>query len=186
MLNISDIKVGTIMQFRGSPHEAIFVEHSKQGRGGAILRTKLRNLENGAIIENTFKGADRVDEANLTYKKAQFLYSEGDKLVFMDNNTFEQSELSKATVGTSANYLKEETSVDLVVINGNVVNARLPIKVDLKVTYTEPGYKGNTQSTAFKPATLETGAEIQVPLFIDNGEMIRVDTRTGTYVERVK
>lgn len=186
MLNISDIKVGTILEFRGAPHEAIFVEHSKQGRGGAILRTKLKNLENGAIIENTFKGADKVDSANLTYKKAQFLYKESDKLIFMDNETFEQAPISKTTIGAPADFLKEETLVDLIVINGKVVNVRVPIKIDLKVTYTEPGYKGNTQSTAFKPATLETGAQIQVPLFIDNGEVIRVDTRTGSYVERVK
>lgn len=186
MLNISDIKVGTILQFRGAPYEAIYVEHSKQGRGGAILRTKLKNLENGAIIENTFKGADKVDEANLTYRKAQFLYCEGNKMIFMDNETFEQSELSKEIVGNPANFLKEETFVDLVILNGKVVNARIPIKVDLQVTYTEPGYKGNTQSTAFKPATLETGVNIQVPLFIDNGAMIRVDSRTGSYVERVK
>ena len=186
MLNISDIKVGTIMQFRGAPYEAIFVEHSKQGRGGAILRTKLRNLENGAIIENTFKGADKVDEANLSYKKAQYLYKEDDKYFFMDNTTFEQTEMTREIIGDPANFLKEEMAVELVVINGKVMNVRIPIKVDLKVTYTEPGYKGNTQSTAFKPATLETGAQIQVPLFIDNEEMIRVDSRTGTYVERVK
>ncbi|MDO8513797.1 MAG: elongation factor P [bacterium] len=186
MLNLANIKVGTIIEFRGSPHEAIFVEHSKQGRGGAILRTKLRNLENGATVENTFKGADKVEEANLSYKKAQFLYKDSDKLFFMDNKTFDQIELPKSAIGSQAEFLREETAVDLVIINGKVATARIPIKIDLKVTYTEPGYKGNTQSAAFKPATLETGAQIQVPLFISNGELVRVDTRTGTYVERVK
>lgn len=172
--------------WRDTPHEAVFVEHSKQGRGGAILRTKLRNLENGAIVDNTFKGADKVDPAELNYRKGQYLYAEGDNYVFMDNDTFEQTELPSSIIGPSAKFMTEGLPIDLVLINGKVVNARIPVKVDLKVAYTEPGFKGDTQSTALKPATLETGAEIMVPLFIGNNEMIRVNTGTGSYVERVK
>jgi elongation factor P len=184
MLTINDIKVGTVIDWRGAPHEAIFVEHSKQGRGGAVLRTKLRNLQTGAIIDNTFKGNDRVEGVDLTYRQAQYLYQEGNKLVFMDNESYEQIELPKEVA--SSDFLKEGTNVDLVLVNNKALNVRIPIKSDFEVTYTEPGFKGNTQSSALKPATIETGAQVQVPLFINIGDKIRIDTRNGQYVERVK
>lgn len=189
MLTITDLKVGTIINWNSAPHEVVFAQHSKLGRGGAIMRTKLRNLVNGATVENTFKGNDRLEAADLSYKEAQYLYKNdtppAGELVFMDNTTFEQVELPSSLLGDKINFLKEGSDVDLVIINGKPSAIRIPIKVDLQVTYTEPGFKGDTQSAALKPAILETGAQIQVPLFIKTGDLIRVDTRTGTYVERV-
>ena len=185
MLTINDLKPGVIITWRNQPYEVIFAEHSKLGRGGAILRTKLKNLVNSAIIEQVFKGADKVEEANVVSKPAQYLYQDQDNLVFMENASFEQISLSKKFLGEKIKFLKDGAIVDLIYINNQPVSIRLPIKVDLKVTYTEPGFKCNTQSATTKPATLETGAQIQVPLFINNGDLIRVDSRTGSYVERI-
>ncbi len=186
MLSISDLKVGRIINWRNQPCEVIFAEHSKLGRGGAILRTKLKNLLTGTIVEQVFKGADKVEEADVTTRPAQYLYHDQDNLVFMENSTYEQISLPQKLLGEKSRYLQDEATVELIYINHQPVDIRLPIKVDLKITYTEPGYKGDTASATLKPATLETGAQIQVPLFIKQGDLIRIDTRNGNYVERVK
>lgn len=184
MLTINDIKIGTKIIFNGAPYQVIYTEHSKQGRAGGILRTKIKNLIDGSTIEKTFAGAEKLEPATLETKKAQFLYKENDAYFFMDSESFEQFELEKKQLGDMAKYLKDGTDVDILYYSDKPINISLPIKIKFLVTYTEPGFKGNTTSTVLKPATLETGAEIMVPLFIKEGDNIVIDTRTGQYVER--
>ena len=186
MLTINDLNPGTAVVYNGQPHIVTWREHAMMGRGGGFVRTKLKNLVNGAIIENTFKGNDKLQEADITRSQAQFLYFEGQNPVFMDNASFDQFTLPRNLVGDSAKFLTEGMNVDVLHYQGKPMDISLPIKVELKVTYTEPGFKGNTASATTKPATLETGAEVQVPLFINQDDIIRVDTRNGEYVERVK
>ncbi len=184
MLTISDLKVGTKFIFNDNPCVIIASEHSKQGRAGAVLRCKLKNLLNGATVEHTFAGAEKVEEANLETKKAQFLYRDGNQFFFMDSISFEQFELPKAQIGHLADFLKDGEEVDLLYFDGTPINIQLPIKMKFKITYTEPGFKGNTATNVLKPATIETGAEIKVPIFVKEGDEVIVDTRTGEYVER--
>lgn len=186
MLSISDLKPGVAIIFNGQPHIVTWREHAMMGRGGGFVRTKMKNLLNGALVDNTFKGNDKITEADLARSQAQFLYFEGDTPVFMDMSSYEQFTIPRDQVGDSANYLKEEMMVDVLSYQGKPITVTLPIKVELKVTYTEPGFKGNTASATTKPATIETGTQINVPLFINTGDVIRIDTRTGEYVERVK
>ncbi len=186
MLSINDLNPGTAIIYNGQPHIVTWREHAMMGRGGGFVRTKLRNLVSGAIIDNTFKGNDRLEEADLARSNAQFLYFEGQNPVFMNNETFDQFTLPREQVGDGANYLKEGMNVDVLSYEGRPMTITLPTKVELEVTYTEPGFKGNTASTTNKPATLETGAQVQVPLFITTGDVVRIDTRDGSYVERAK
>lgn len=184
MLTINDLKIGTKVIFGGQPHAVIFAQHSKLGRGGGILRSKLKNLLSGAIIEKTFAGAEKLEEANLETRQAQFLYRTDNLYYFMDAASFDQFELTQNQLGRAADFLKEGETVDLLYFDNRPINVQLPIKIKLKVTYTEPGFKGNTASTVNKPATLETGTQIAVPLFIKDGDEIVIDTRTGEYVQR--
>lgn len=191
MLSINDLKIGTKVIFNDRPMQVVFFEHSKLGRGGGIMRTKLRNLISGAIIEKTFAGAEKLEEAELETKKAQYLYKDADQYHFMDSANFEQFSLVKNQLGRLADFLKEGGEVDIIYLpageagfDDKPININLPIKISLEVTYTEPGFKGNTASTVTKPAMLETGAQVNVPLFIKPNDKIVVDTRTGEYVER--
>lgn len=188
MLNINDLKLGTRILFNGQPYQVIFAQHSKQGRAGGILRSKLKNLIDGSTIEHTFAGAEKVEPAELESKNAQFLYKTDDTYNFMDPKTFEQFSLTQKQVGDSGNFLKEgsdeASEITILYYDGEPVNIQLPIKIKFKVTYTEPGFKGNTASTVTKPATLVTGAQVNVPLFIKENDTIVIDTRTGEYVER--
>ena len=184
MLSINDLKIGTKIIFNGEPMQVISAQHSKLGRGGGILRTRLKNLRDGTIIEYTFAGAEKIQSAELETKKAQFLYHDNDTFHFMDSGTFEQFILTKNQIGNLSRFLKDGEPVDILYFNDEPINIQLPIKIKLQVTYTEPGFKGNTASTVTKPATLETGAQINVPLFIKENDIIVLDTRTGQYVER--
>lgn len=184
MLSINVLKPGTKIIFNGMPHRVISAEHSKLGRGGGILRTKIKNLISGTILEKTFAGAEKIEEAELETKKAQFLYKDDTGYHFMDSSNFEQFTLTKSQLGKTANFLKEGAEIDILYFSEKPINIQLPIKITLEVAYTEPGFRGNTASTVTKPATLETGAQIQVPLFIKTGDKIVLDTRTGEYVER--
>jgi elongation factor P len=186
MLQISDLQVGTILIYNGAPHQMIFREHSKLGRGGAILRSKIKNLLTGAIVDITFKGNDKFEEANMSRSKATFTYREGNKFNFMDSNTFEQFELSKEQLGTQADYLKEGVEVDVISWNSKPININLPFKVDLEVTEAPPSIKGNSAGAVTKLVTLETGSRINAPIFIKQGDIVKVNTQTGEYVERVK
>ncbi|MDO8686829.1 MAG: elongation factor P [Candidatus Berkelbacteria bacterium] len=184
MLNINDLKIGTRIIFNGAPYVVTFSQHSKSGRSGAVLRSKIKNLIDGSTVDHTFAGAEKIEPAELETKKAQFLYKDNENFFFMDSKTFEQFSLSKKQIGDLAKFLKENSNVDLLYFNDAPINIQLPIKMSFKVTYTEPGFKGNTASTVTKPATIETGAEVNVPLFIKENDNIVLDTRTGEYVER--
>jgi len=184
MLTINDLKIGTKVLFNNEPHVVIFSQHSKQGRAGAVLRSKLKNLLNGATVEHTFAGAEKVEEADLETKKAQFLYGDDNIYHFMDPVTFEQFEIAKDQLEDVAKFLKDGENVDILYYDNKAINIQMPIKMTFKITYTEPGFKGNTATNVLKPATIETGAEVRVPIFIKEGDSIVIDTRTGEYVER--
>jgi elongation factor P len=186
MLNISDLQVGTFLIYNGAPHQLIYREHSKLGRGGAILRSKIKNLLTGAIVDITFKGNDKLDEADMSRSKATYTYREADKFNFMDSTTFEQYELSKSQLGTQADFLKEGVEVDVISWNNKPININLPFKVDLEVTEAPPAIKGNSAGAVTKLVTLETGSRINAPIFIKQGDVVKVNTQTGDYVERVK
>jgi len=187
MLSITDLKTGAIIQYNNEPYQVVFAQHVQMGRGGAIMRTKLKNLITGNSLEKTFKPGDKFDEADLSKTKANFLYAEGENYFFMNNETFEQFSLSKAQIGEKMGYIKEGMDADIVVFNNKPINIDIPIKIDLKVAQTPEGVRGDTaQGSVTKEATLETGQVIKVPLFIKKGDVIRVNTETGKYVERVK
>jgi len=185
MLNLSDLQIGTYIIWQGEPAQIIWRQHSKLGRGGAILRTKIRGIKSGAIYDNTFKGNDKVEEAEISHAQAQFLYADDQKLHFMDQADFDQFELDRKIVGKQANFLKDGTEVDVLQFNGQPLNIQLPYKIELKVTYAEPAVRGNTaQGNVTKQIELESGVKIQAPLFVKQGDTVRVNTQTGEYVER--
>jgi elongation factor P len=184
MLGITDLKSGTTIDLEGSPFVVLDYQHSKMGRGGAVLRTKLRNLKTGAVVDITFKSSDKFDEAPIERKSCSFLYSEGSTYSFMDSVTYDQFTLTATEVGDKAKYLKEGAEIQILFYDGSPVSIQLPIKMEFEVTYTEPGVKGDTAQGGTKPATIETGATIMVPLFVKLGDIIRVNTEEGAYVER--
>ena len=184
MYSINDLKLGTVITHNGQPYVVMAAAHNKQGRGGANLKTKLKNLITASTLEITYSGGDRIEEANLERSKANFLYNQGDEYFFMDNDTYEQFSLDKKILGDPADFLKEGTAVEVLVYEGKPVSVKLPVKVDLRVIESPPGIKGDTAKSGTKSAQIETGASIQVPLFINSGDRIKVDTRTGGYIER--
>lgn len=184
MLGISAIKTGRNIVLNDVPFVVLYHEHSKTGRAGSVLRTKLKNLITGAIIEKTFQGSDAVSEADISKTKAQFTYKEGLNYNFMDGATFDQFSLSKEALGENASFLKEGTEVNILNFNDQPINIELPIKIKLKVTEAPPGIKGNTVSTGGKLVTLETGLKINTPLFVKTGDEIIVNTERGDYVSR--
>jgi elongation factor P len=186
MLGITDLKPGTYFTLDGVPHLVVSAEHSKLGRGGSILRTRIRNVKSGAIYDRTFKGNDSFVEAEVGSEPCQYLYRDATGATCMDTTTYDQFVIPQTVVQNMTKFLKEGMLVQVVRWNGEPLALELPIKVEYTVTYTEPGFKGDTQSSVMKPATIETGAEIKVPLFVKSGDRIVVDTRTGTYIERAK
>ena len=184
MLNISKIKSGKNIVVEGEPFKVLYDEHSKMGRAGAVLRTKLKNLATGAVLEKTFQGADRVEEADIEKTYAQYLYQDGDGFAFMDSANYEQFSLSKKVIGDLADYLVEGVEVNMINFNGAPINIELPVKVTLTVIEAPPGIKGDTASSGDKLVTVETGAKITTPLFINEGDKIIVNTEKGEYVSR--
>jgi elongation factor P len=184
-LDTSQFRNGLKLELDGQPFVMIYFQHVKPGKGGAFVRTKVKNLLNGKVLERTFRSGEKLKEANVEERKMQYLYLDGDDLVFMDNQTYEQTPISKEGVGDALQFIKENTEVDVLFWNDKPVNIEPPSFVVLEVTKSDPGLKGDTSSGATKPATLETGAEILVPLFIKEGDNVRVDTRTREYTERV-
>ena len=163
----------------------IFFQHVKPGKGGAFVRTKLRNLLNGRVVERTFRSGERLDEADVEDKTMQYLYSAAEGLIFMDTQSYEQMPINEDVLGDSRNYLLENMQIDVPFWRGKPINVELPNYIEARVVKSDPGIKGDTSSGATKPATIETGATLNVPLFIEEGDKIRVDTRTGEYSERV-
>lgn len=184
MLNISDIKTGKKIVLDGEPFAVIYNEHSKMGRAGAVMRTKLKNLTNSAVMEKTFQSSDKVEEADISKSKAQFLYIEGEQFNFMDSETYDQFSINKEALGDAPCYLTEGLEVTLLNFNGNPINIELPIKVTLEVTEAPPGLKGDTQSGGDKLVTVETGAKVTTPLFVETGDKIIINTERGDYVSK--
>jgi len=185
MIFTSDFKNGLTLLVDGEPYQIIWFQNHKPGKGGAMMRTKMRHLKKGSIIERTFKSGERFQEVSLEKHKKQFLYSAGNEYHFMDMETYEQVHFQKEDLGANTMFLTENLEVNAIYLAGEFIGIELPMSVELKVTHTVPGIKGDSVSNMVKPATLETGAEISVPLFVKEGDKIRVDTRTGEYVERV-
>lgn len=186
MLGITDLKVGKKIQLNEEPFLVVWNQHSKKARGGGVMKTKLKNLITGATLEKTFQGSDKTEEADVHFKKAQFLYAQGDDYEFMDQETFDTVSLSQDILGDSIGFLVEGMEVDLLYFGTRPINIQLPPKMAIKVTETDPGVKGDTAHGGSKPATLETGTIIKVPLFINKGEKIIVNTSLMEYVERAK
>lgn len=184
MLNFNEIKLGSIVKMNNEPYIVVISQHLKMGRGGAVLKTKLKNLLTGSVIEHTFKGSDKAEEANIVRTKADYLYRDGDTFFFMDQESFEQFSLAKEDIGSQTDFMKEGLVVDVLNFEGRPVSIKLPIKIELKVTSAPPGIKGDTASGASKQIELETGATINAPLFINEGDTIKINTETGEYVER--
>ena len=186
MLNLSDIKTGKTLSINNEPYLVIFHQHSKMGRAGAVLRTKLRNLKSGAVMEKTFQGSDKIEEAEITKSKAQFLYRDGENYCFMDNTNYEQFSLPKSVLGNLTDYLIDGTEVTILVFGSTPLNIELPVKMDFKVVEAPPAIKGNTADGGTKLVTLETGIKVNTPLFVKEGDIIRINTETGEYSERAK
>ena len=184
MLNVTELRAGTAFKEDGNLWEVLTYDHVKVGRGSANIKVKVRNLRTGSTVEKSFISGARVDEIEVEKRKAQFLYVDGKEANFMDQDSYEQFGLPINVLAGSEKFLKEGESYDLIVADGEVLNVELPRTVVLKVTETGPGVKGDTVSNAFKQATLENGMSIQLPLFIKEGEDVKIDTRTGSYLER--
>lgn len=184
MLSLADIKTGKTIALNGDPYIVMYHEHSKTGRAGAVLRTKIRNLRTGAVLDKTFQGYDKVEDAEVTKSKAQYLYREGDEFHFMNGETYDQFSLSAEVLGDASNYLIEGTEVDIVNFEGVAINIELPIKMALTVVEAPPGLKGDTASGGDKVVVLETGLRVTTPLFVKVDDKIIVNTTSGTYVSR--
>ena len=185
MADTTDFRNGFTMLIDGAIFSIAEFQHVKPGKGSAFVRTKLKNMKTGAVLDRTFRSGDKVDEVRLEKREMQYLYSEGDTYYFMDLDTYEQTPVERDVIGDGAGLLKESENAYLLVAREEVIGVDLPNFVTLAVTHTEPGIKGDTATGAVKPATLETGYVVQVPLFINQGDTLKIDTRTGDYVERV-
>lgn len=184
MISAGDFRNGITFEMDGNVVQVIEFQHVKPGKGAAFVRTKYKNVITGAVVERSFNPTDKYPTAYIERKDMQYLYSDGDLYYFMDMETYEQQPIDKSKLGPAFQFVKENMEVKVLSYKGNVFGVEPPNFVELEVTETDPGFKGDTATNATKPATLETGVEIKVPLFINQGDMIRIDTRTGEYMER--
>lgn len=184
MLNFNEIKTGKVIKINGEPYLIVKTDHHKMGRGGAVLKTKCRNLLNGNTLEKTFQGVEKAEEAETETKKANFMYKDKDQGYFMDNKSYEQFNLPVEEIEEQAQFLKDGTDVDVLYFEGKPASISLPIKMDFKVVSAPPGVKGNSAGNVNKTVEIETGAQISVPMFINEGDIIRINTDSGEYVER--
>lgn len=186
MVSAGDFRNGVTFEMDGQVLQIVEFQHVKPGKGSAFVRTKLKNVITGAVVERTFNPTDRFPTAYIERRDMEYLYTDGELYTFMDSETYDQIEISKDQLSDSFKFVKENMIVKILSYKGKVFDMEPPLFVDLVVTETDPGFKGDTATNTLKPATLETGAVVKVPLFIDQGEKIRIDTRTGEYLERSK
>lgn len=184
-LSINEIKNGLTILVDGDVYMVIDFQHVKPGKGAAFVRTKLRNLRNNNVLERTFRGDEKIEEAFIEERKLQYQYSSGDMYHFMDQDNYEEISIAKESMADKIKFLKDNLEVNAYYYKDEILYVSLPNFIEVKIIHTEPGIKGDTAKSGTKPATIDTGATIQVPLFIDTGDFIKVDTRTGSYVERV-
>lgn len=185
MVTAGDFKNGLTIEFEGNIYQIIEFQHVKPGKGAAFVRTKLKNIKNGGIVEKTFRPTEKCPQAHIDRADMQYLYSDSDLYYFMDTETYDQIALNAEDVGDALKFVKENEMVKMLSHNGQVFSVEPPLFVELEVTQTEPGFKGDTSTGATKPAVVETGAQINVPLFVEIGDKIKIDTRTGEYLSRV-
>ncbi|MBP9996002.1 MAG: elongation factor P [Lachnospiraceae bacterium] len=185
MISAGDFRNGVTIELEGNIFQIIEFQHVKPGKGAAFVRTKLKNIISGGVVEKTFRPTEKCPTAHIDRKDMQYLYNDGDLFYFMDTESYDQVAINKDAVGDSLKFVKENEMCKVCSHNGNVFAIEAPLFVELVVTETEPGFKGDTATGATKPATVETGATVAVPLFVDQGETIKIDTRTGEYLSRV-
>lgn len=185
MVSAGDFRNGITVEMEGNVYQIIEFQHVKPGKGAAFVRTKLKNIINGGVVEKSFRPTEKFPQARIDRKDMQYLYSDGDLFNFMDTETYDQIALNAETVGDALKFVKENEMVKICSYNGNVFAIEPPLFVELEITDTEPGFKGDTATGATKPAIVETGAKVMVPLFVENGEKIKIDTRSGEYLSRV-
>jgi len=187
LLDTTYFRTGLKIELDGSPYSIVEFQHVKPGKGPAFVRTKLKNLLNGSVLEHTFRAGEKMGEPDIEEKKMQYLYKDGDSFIFMDNKSYEQISIPYETLGENkANFLKENEEITALFYRGNPVNIDLPLFVMLKIVETDPGVRGDTAQGGTKPAKLETGGTVNVPFFLNEGDKIKIDTRTSEYLERVK
>ncbi|MBP5153869.1 MAG: elongation factor P [Lachnospiraceae bacterium] len=184
MVSAGDFKNGLTIEYENSVYQIIEFQHVKPGKGAAFVRTKLKNVISGGVVETAFRPTDRFENAIIDRKAMQYLYSDGDMFYFMDNETYEQIALNSDQIGDALKFVKENEECRICSYKGSVFSVEPPLFVELEITDTEPGFKGNTATGASKPAIVETGAQVMVPLFVNTGERIKIDTRTGEYLSR--
>ena len=185
MISAGDFRNGVTIELEGNVYQIIEFQHVKPGKGAAFVRTKLKNIKSGGVVEKTFRPTEKCPKAHVDRKDMQYLYNDGDLYYFMDQENYEQVALNGDAVGDSLKFVKENEVCKVCSHKGEVFSVEPPLFVELVITETEPGFKGDTATGATKPATVETGATVQVPLFVDQGETIKIDTRTGEYLSRV-
>ncbi len=186
MYDTSDIRKGLKIQIDGAPYSVIDFQFVKPGKGQAFTRTKIKNMITGAVVDKTYRSGEKLEKADLEERQMQFLYAEGETFIFMDTGTYDQLQLTSDQLGDNRYFLVDELMVDVLLFDGRPIDVTPPTFVELKVTETEPGFKGDTSGNTTKPAIMQTGLKVNVPLFVDQDEMLKIDTRTGGYVERVK
>ena len=184
MISTNEFKTNVTVTIDGDAWQVVEFQHVKPGKGAAFVRAKMRNLCTGAVVERTFNAGERMPKARIDRREMQYLYESDGMYVFMDNETYEQTELSKETLGTALNFLKENRDVKIMIYEGRVLGVDLPNTVELTVVETEPGIKGDTATSGSKNATMDTGYVVKVPLFINEGDVLAIDTRTGDYISR--
>ena len=186
MISAGDFRNGVTFEMDGQVQQVVEFQHVKPGKGAAFVRVKMKNVITGAVTERSFNPTDKYEEAFVERRDMQYLYNEGDLYYFMDNESYEQIPINKDTLGDGFRFVKENENVKVCSYKGSVFAVEPPLFVELEITETDPGFKGNTATNTLKPATVETGATVQVPLFLETGDRIKIDTRTGEYLERAK
>lgn len=185
MISTNQFKNGMCIMVDSKLYEIVEFQHVKPGKGGAFVRTKLKNVDNGAVVDKTFRAGEKFEQAHMQKKEMQYLYSDGSSLHFMDNENYEQISLSKDQVGDAVNFMTDGMNVDILFHDNKPIDVTPPISVELKVTKAEPGHKGDTATGGTKPVEVETGLKVNVPMFVNEGDTIKVDSRNGQYVTRV-
>lgn len=186
MISTNQFRKGLKIEINGEPYNIVDFQHVKPGKGNAFIRTRLKSMISGNVLEKTFKSGEKVDKPDLENKKVQYLYRDGDDFNFMDMETYDQFVIPIDQLGDAPNYMTENMETEVLFYKGDAIDIELPTFVEFEVVRTDPGVRGDTVSGSTKPAEIETGASIQVPLFVNEGDVLKIDTRTGSYVERVK
>ena len=185
MISASEFRNGITVEFEGALFTIVDFQHVKPGKGAAFVRSTLKNMETGAVLEKTFRPTEKMPRAHIDRRDLQYLYTDGSLFYFMDNENFEQTEMNAQQIGDNLQFVKENDMIKVLVHNGRIFGIEPPMFAELEITDTEPGFKGDTATGATKPATVETGATVKVPLFVNTGDKIKIDTRTGEYLGRV-